>query len=244
MQNFRVLAVQTLLIHGRSNVSSSATSHVIGCVSTTKTRTAGALVSWHDSMLTFISVVWPLLWGPSLSICPATNTSELRVCMNRYRPEDEIHKRRTRNKAAAFQNQISRPISISITLILSFYDLFWQLVFFPSCLSTNFCIDFNLSHACYILFIVIMSRKGFHCGALHCACFSTLLLHSAHHPGLKYPQSIYVPSSGWKTKLLTHVKEPAKLHVFILSRIWVPVDGVWTGDWIYWPHTHTICNYK
>jgi hypothetical protein len=39
----------------------------------------------------------------------------------------------------------------------------------------------------------------------------------------------------------------ANMNVFlllILSRVGVTIDGVWVGEWIYWPLTHTPRHYK
>jgi hypothetical protein len=121
-------------------------------------------------------------------------------------------------------NAISRHISISILhIILSPTSLSANWPFPLHVSHLTFCINFHLSRAYYILFTVLIIRKDFHCGALQCSCLSSLLLDFAHHSTLKYPQSIYIPPSGWKPKFHVHIKEPAKLQIFIRSRVCLSV---------------------
>jgi hypothetical protein len=53
---------------------------------------------------------------------------------------------------------------------------------------------------------------------------------------------IYVLPLMSATKFHTHTNQQVQLRLCILSRVWVTVDGVWIGDWIYWTRTHTTRN--
>jgi hypothetical protein len=49
-----------------------------------------------------------------------------------------------------------------------------------------------------------------------------------------------VADMGFMSRMINVMS--TRIYVYILSRIWVTIDGVWIGNWIYW--TFTERNYK